>query len=105
MSLTFISTQRSAAVGQESQAGRPLVSVFPEWLVATSVADQSMRFPQIVNRSISRRSFLEVLCFVSEGSCASSSSSSSFKSMDGSCSASASGGGLGGRLAGLAGEG
>lgn len=99
----LINTQLSAAVGQESQADRPVLSIFPEWLFATSAvaAGQSMRLPQIVNRSISSRSLLLVLCFGSEAPCASSSSSPRESEEDGS---SGSGVGVGGRLVGTAGD-
>lgn len=98
MPLTLINTQHSAAVGQESL----LRSVFPEWLIAAlaTAAAQSMRLPQIVKRSISSRSSLGVLCLSSEAACASP--SSSLESDGKGCSGS--GGGVGGRLAGAAGE-
>ncbi|KAA8588620.1 hypothetical protein FQN60_009965 [Etheostoma spectabile] len=80
-----------------------LLSVFPEWLIATSAAaaGQSMRLPQIVKRSISSRSFLGVLCCSSEASCASH--SSSLESEGAGCLGS--GGGVGERLASAAGDG
>lgn len=80
----------------------PLLSVFPECFVATlaAAAAQSMRFPQIVKRSISSRSFLGVLCFSSEFSSVSPSSSLESETTFCSCS----GGGVGGRQAGAGGE-
>lgn len=100
MPLTLINTQLSAAVGWESRAEVLFALHLPEWLIATSAAAaaQSMRLPQIVNRSISSRSLLGVLCFSSEASFASS--CSSLVRAGAGCSVS--GSGVGGRLGGAA---
>lgn len=104
--ISLINTQLSAAVGWKGPVREPLFPIFPEWLLATSLAAaaaQSILLPQIVKRSISSRSFLGVLCFISEASWASS-SSSSFETDGAGGSSSALGDGVGGWLSGVAGE-
>lgn len=88
--------------GESSWEAFCSLSFLSGYISATSaaVAGQSMRLPQIVKRSISSRSLFGILCFISEASCASPSSSVESEGAGGS----GSNGGVGGRLAGVAGE-